>query len=485
MTGGRRERGKMPRGLVENRFGLLSLVLVSLGALYGVAHVTRPAPVPTPDPRPSRAAIESVTTVCPGPSGATLSVVATGGKGQGTATVTEIGKAEPSATVDEPGRLWRKDGGKGDTPLLVAAEGAMATGLETALTQTVTSGERRGLAGVRCTEPTSHTWLIGPGPATADVTLHLANADGAPASVAISIYAGEGTVLRDHGFVVEPGEHRAIPLKDLAPSPLVMAVEVRTTTGRVAVAARAALGGDRGVDWLPLAAAPATTVVVPGIPGGGGQRELYVAAPGDSDALVEVKAVTADGSYALRNRETLQVPAGSVATLDLTTGIGGQEAAMVLTSPVPIVAGMVVTSTGTRQDVAFTAGTGPIDLGSVVAENRMDGGKKPDRSSVLVLSAPQRAGKVRITVLPAEGSAPDPMDVTVPAARTRRVRLPAVKGSFGVAVAPLPGSGPVYGGRVLGVQTDSGLLLTLQPLSQARTWTLVPPLTDSPATVLP
>ncbi|WP_242659252.1 DUF5719 family protein [Thermostaphylospora chromogena] len=480
------------RALIENRFGMLGLVVVSLLALYGVAYATRPAPAAAPAPQPSRVPVESVTAVCPDLAGAAVSVVApgqngkSGQKGAGEVAVTELGEdGEPVGTLTETGRLWQKTP-KGRTgPLLVAGDGAVATGLEAAQTGTQTSGALRGLAGVRCVEPSASAWLVGPGPAAADVTLYLANADSAPASVRLAVYAGEGTVLDDHGLVLEPGEHRAIPLKDLAPSPLIMAVEVRTSKGRVAVAARAAMSGGRGVDWLPQAAPPATRVVVPGIPGGGGKRELYVAAPGELDAVVSIKAVTADGAYAMKNRETLEVPAGSVASLDLTTGIGGQAAALVLTSETPVVAGMTVTATGSLPDVAFSAGAGPIDLGSVVADNRASGGDKPDKAATLVLTAPEKAGRVRVTVIPARGSAPKPLEVSIPAARTREVELPAARGPFSVALTPLPGSGPVYGGRVLTDRLGDGLLITLQPLAPARVWTLVPPLTDSPVTVLP
>src|SRR5690606_18765911 len=248
------------RALIENRFGMLGLVVVSLLALYGVAYATRPAPAAAPAPQPSRVPVESVTAVCPDLAGAAVSVVApgqngkSGQKGAGEVAVTELGEdGEPVGTLTETGRLWQKTP-KGRTgPLLVAGDGAVATGLEAAQTGTQTSGALRGLAGVRCVEPSASAWLVGPGPAAADVTLYLANADSAPASVRLAVYAGEGTVLDDHGLVLEPGEHRAIPLKDLAPSPLIMAVEVRTSKGRVAVAARAAMSGGRGVDWLPQA----------------------------------------------------------------------------------------------------------------------------------------------------------------------------------------------------------------------------------------
>ncbi|GAA3419617.1 DUF5719 family protein [Streptosporangium vulgare] len=141
------------------------------------------------------------------------------------------------------------------------------------------------------------TWLIGPGPAAADVTLYLTNADLAPAIAEIMVYTGEGPVFDDTGgvFTLKPGQSRTIKVLDLAPSALVLAIQVRTSSGRVTAAARALMNDGRGVDWLPVSAAPATRVVVPGIPGGGGKRELLVASAEEVDTLVEVKALTPRG----------------------------------------------------------------------------------------------------------------------------------------------------------------------------------------------
>lgn len=501
------------KAVIENRFGLLALVLVALAALYGVAYVGRPAPVVQPRPQAVKAPVEAVSLVCPAPGGSRMSVVTppateeSGGQQAGGAVLTRVtapgngkkakkrengGKGEngesrrPEAVIDRPGVLWQREMPRGGEPVVVAATGSMAPGLESAQTARETSGTRRGLAGVRCVEPGAETWFVGPGPAGADVRLHLANVDAAPADVFLMIYSGEGPVLseRGSGVILQPGEHRVIDLRDVAPSPLVMALRVSTGNGRVAAAVNVSLGEGRGVDWLPVAAAPATTVVVPGIPGTAGRRELYVAAPGEEDTVVQVKAVLEDGFYALKNKEDVEVPAGSTSTMDLTTGVGGQPAALVLTSEVPIVAGMVMTGTGSSPDVAFTAGAQPIDLGSVVA----DGRTSREQTSRLVLSAPFDAGAVRIRILPAKGTAPKPMDVLVPAGRTREVKLrpPARTGSaFAVVVQPRPGSGPVYGGRVLDEPTRDGLLITAQPLAIARIWALVPPTVVSPGAVLP
>ncbi|MBX6386100.1 MAG: hypothetical protein IRZ07_24530, partial [Microbispora sp.] len=397
------------RKLIENRFGLLALVLVALGALYGVAFVSRPAPVVQARPQAVKAPVESVTAVCPAPSGSRVSVVTPGdgqqNQGPGSATLSPIkARGDKGDVIDRPGVLWQRDIAAGGGPYVIDATGSMAAGLESAQTARETSGAQRGLAGVRCVEPGAESWFIGPGPAAAEMTLYLANPDAAPANVSFMIYSGEGPLLSEsgNGVVVKPGQHRVIRLRDLAPSPLIMALQVSTSSGRVAAAVKAVLGEGKGVDWLPVAAPPATRVVIPGNPGIAGQRELYVAAPGDRDTVVKIRAVLGDGFYALRNKETIEVPAGSTASLDLSTGIGGQPAALVLESDVPIVAGLKITGTGMRQDVAFTAGAPSIDLGSVVADGRAEGGQ----TSRLVLSAPFAAATVEVRLLPAKGRAP-------------------------------------------------------------------------------
>ncbi|MFJ2032361.1 DUF5719 family protein [Streptosporangium sp. NPDC087985] len=468
--------------LIENRFSLLGLVLVALLALYGVASVTQPESVGQVEAFPQKVPVSSVTAVCPDPGETTVGVVTPpGARGQG-ATMIVTGDTALDR-LETPGNLWHEKVPAASGPLVVTATGSMAAGLESEQTRRETSGRHRGLAGVRCVEPVASTWLVGPGPAAADVTLHLTNADLAPALAEVMVYSGEGPVVGDSGgvFTLKPGESRTVKVRDLASSPLVMALEVRTSSGRVAAAARAIMNGGRGVDWLPVSAAPATRVVVPGVPGGGGRRELLVAAIGESDTLVEVKALTPEGTYALKDRELVEVPAGSVATLDLSTGIGAQPSALLLTSDTPIVAGLTVTGTGAKGDVAFTAGAAPIDLGSVVADNRT--GKQ--KSSRLLLTAPDTAGKVSVQVLPRKGEAQEPFEVTIAASRTKEVRLPKMDGAFAVVVLPLPGSGPVYGGRVMDERLKDGLLLTTQPLAPARLWALVPPITESVSAVLP
>lgn len=433
------------RRFAARRAGLILLVVAALAGLYGIAYVTRPAPEPPAQAQPRKVAVEAATAACPAARGQDVSVYL-------------------------PGTLSREPM-KDAKPFTVKGPG----GLEAGYTTRVTRGAARGLAGIRCPEPAAETWLVGPGPARAQVTLHLVNADKAPAYADVEVFAAEGPVSGDEGLglQIEPGEHRRIDLRTLATAADVVAIGVTTHTGRLAVSARAVMESG-GVDWLPQAALPATEVVVPAIPGGGGRRELLVAAPGDADTTVQIKAVTESSSYAMRGRESIDVPAGSVVPLDVTTGIGGESAALVLTSDAPIVAGVVITGTGRQPDVAFTAGTPSLDLGSAVAAN--------GAGARLVLTAPGEAGKVRVQLVPEEGDPPAPTEVTVPAGRTKSVKLPG-KGSYAVVVTPV--SGRVHGGRVLEERLRSGLLITAQPLAPARLWTMLRPLTDTPRAILP
>lgn len=469
------------KSLIENRFSLLALVLVALLALYGVAFATQPQVAATSPPSPQRVPVTSVTTVCPSPGDTSVGVVAPpGSREPGAATLVTGDKT--LATLDTPGRLWHEEVPSSSPPLVIAATGSMAAGLEVGQTRREKSGRQRGLAGVRCTEPAASSWFVGPGPAAAEVTLYLTNADLAPAVAEVLIYSGEGAVVSDSGEVLtlDPGENRTVKVADLAPSALVMAIQVRTGSGRVTAAVRAIMNGG-GVDWLPATAAPATRVVVPAIPGGGGRRRLLVASPAETDTLVEVRVLTPEGTYALQGSELVEVPAGSVATLDLAAGIGGQPAALVLTADTPIAAGLVAAGTGAKADVAFTAGADPVDLGSVVADNRT-GGKTTSR---LLLTAPEAEGKVSVQVVPGKGEAREPFQVDISAGRTKQVKLPKVDGVFAVVVLPMTGSGPVYGGRVMEEGLKGGAALTLQPLAAARMWALIPPIAESAATVLP
>ncbi|MFM8930982.1 MAG: DUF5719 family protein, partial [Gemmataceae bacterium] len=128
----------------------------------------------------------------------------------------------------------------------------------------------------------------------------------------------------------------------LAPGVSAPAVQVLVRTGRVGAAVddeqQSGLA-NIGTDWIPQAALPSRRVYVPGIVNGTGPRVLSIAAPGGDDAIVNVRVITADGTYAPAERSQINVPADSVVTLDMAPILKKKPATLELTSDTPIVTG--------------------------------------------------------------------------------------------------------------------------------------------------
>ncbi len=118
-------------------------------------------------------------------------------------------------------------------------------------------------------------------------------------------------------------------------------MHVESRAGRVAVAWRQQeVDGitPLGNDWVPATADPATSLLVPGIPDGGGPRLLRVLAPGRTDAIVKLRLVTPDGPVTPTGLEVLEVRGGTVAEIDLAAGLAGKPGAIQLESDEPVTA---------------------------------------------------------------------------------------------------------------------------------------------------
>jgi len=364
--------------------------------------------------------------------------------------------------LNAAGTAW--SGAQTAGPVVVRATGAPAAGVETEQSTANKSGDDRGLAGLSCAEPGTDMWFLGPGPATAKtIELYLTNVDDQPASVDAEALSDNGPLdtTDGRGTGVEPHTARMINigqspegLGSIVAQARVLALHVHVRVGRVAASVRARTDKGKGVDWVPLAAAPARQVVVPGIPGGDGQRQLLIAVPGQADAKVKVQVITAAGTYAPGGQDTLAAPAGSVTTLALDGALSGKPAAVRLVADRPILAGFTLNQ---GADVAYGTGTTALVPGGPagpVAEDRSGNGA----DSTILLTAPARDATVQLTAITAQGVAANPQQVKVAAGRTLEVRPAAPAGSgqgFSVMVAPQPGSGPVYAARVLTV--DKGI----------------------------
>lgn len=468
--------------LLGMRYAVAALVLVGLAALYGAASFSRPG---TAAAKGRSEPVDAAVMVCPGHEGGRVALQSlpqkrTGGR----LDVADTRGGSPLASMTAPGQGWDKDTGTTEDSYTVRATGALAAGLEAEQTTHWSGGQDRGLASARCARPGTDLWFLGPGPLAADrIDLYLTNVDAQPASVDVTGLSGEGPLDTTEGLatpvapygtsVIRIGEQPE-GLGDIVKTARDLALHVHTTAGRVAASLRVRIGEKKGVEWLPLSPGPAASAVVPGVPGGDGQRRLVIAVPGEADARIRVRAVTADGAFAPQGQDIVEAPAQSVTSVDLAGALSGRAAAVRLDSDRPIIAGYAASR---GADVAYGTATEPLGGASgasaVIADDRFD--------ASVVLTAPAGRATVQITTMDAQGAGA-PQKVGIGAGRTVETKLAAPHGGdkgYGAVITAEPGSGPVYAARIMAKGKGDGYLFTVLPLMPAPTTVRLPPTGDS------
>ena len=376
-------------------------VLAALGVIAGAAQLTHPAAPAAAAAVTRQIAVTSAARACPPAQGSGSSPVALIGGAAGASAAGQVAlTALPPAGVplgatagpvraQSPGALslltlpagssTAKKGTSVAEGWSVSASGPMARAMEAELAQA------SGLGSVRCGEPGSDIWFVGPGQqnGAAQIQLDLMNIDSLAASVDVTVItdAGQAQADNDAGITVPPHQTVAESLSSTGSGSSVVAIEVHTSIGRVA--ADVSEGSSHGaVSWLPSAAAPSTELVIPGVPPSGSAAGLFLAVPGTSSAKVNVLAITPQGHYRPFGSQTVDLPGESASYVALTPG--GSAAALEITSNVPVVAGVLVPGSGVG---AFTAATVPISEQAVVAGNMTGSGL----AASVVLSAPAGA----------------------------------------------------------------------------------------------
>jgi hypothetical protein len=503
------------RRFVANRYLLALLVVLAVAAEFGLASVSHSAAI-TAGQRasgPSRAAVSTVVRACPGPgsAGATASGVALAAASTGTGRA-EVSRLIPAGAatspaplhvLTQPGRLALLTvpeapvlarglaqqsttataagvpTGAGRGGVMIQASGAMAQGLEAEQTSTA------GLATAECQGPGTDFWFVGPGQkSVADTQLYLMNTDAQAADATVSVLTDSGPIIgsTDAGIEVPPHGLVVQSLAKLLKGSRVAALNVTTSVGRVVAALLETSSGSEQGAWLPTAQPPATTQVLPGLPGTPGGRELYVAVPGSANAEIKVTAVTAKGSYQPTGGNGIDLPGGSAIAVSLPS-LGGIPAAVVISSSVPVTASMSAPGGAAGAPGVFTAAATPVQEQGVIAGNPSSGG-----SSELVLSAPQGAARVQVSELTSAGQAGVTIGtVQLGAGHTAVVPLTVPRQAgrsspFAVVITPLAGSGPVYAGRVV---SSNGSVKSILPVASALTWVPFPAVHNSVTTALP
>jgi len=362
----------------------------------------------------------------------------------------------------------------------VAGGGAMAQGLEAELTQD------SGLASVRCAEPGSDLWFLGPGQQNggSQVQLDLMNVDSTAASVDVSVINDGGQVAagNDNGITVPPHQTVTQSLSSVAHGSGVLAIEVHTSIGRVAADVSAESHGV--TSWLPGTAAPSTRLVIPGVPPSGSTAGLFLADPGPSTAKVTVTAITPQGHISPFGSQSVDLPGQSASYVALSP-LGGTTAALQITSTVPVTGAVVVP--GSSGPGVLTAATAPISEQAIVAGNTSGAGM----AASVLLSAPGAAAQVRLTeIAPASragangtsSSVTASQVVSVKAGHTLAAPVKAPNGAkhdsaFALVITPLPGSGPLYAARV--ETQDRSNVVSIIPAASALSTISLPPVRDS------
>ncbi len=363
-------------------------------------------------------------------------------------------------------------------------DGSLAPGLVADQWGRDPSGSGRGMASTACAPAASEFWFVGGGAIAGRQTrIVLVNPDQTAAVVDVLIYGPNGLIDAPGGRgLVIKGEDRLVTRLDvLAPGVAATAVHVLARTGRVGASIddeqRTGLT-NVGTDWIPQAAAPATRVYLPGVVNGEGARVLSVVAPGEDDAVVNIRFITAEGTFAPVDRARLEVPADSVVAIDLAPALDGQAATLELTSNVPIAAGMRMFYGGSIFDeTSFTAGAQPYATGAAVSG-------LPVRSSTDVrigITAPAGAAQVEVVLLPFAGGKDaavptEPRRIKIGAGKMRWIRLkpPAGVDWYTAVVTPLEGSGPILVAHRLRETSRFGDLVTGYPWPALRSEVVVP-----------
>jgi hypothetical protein len=491
-------------------------VLLAVGAVGAAAQFNHPAASTSPaSTLPRQVAVTSAARACPPALGGGSGTIAAVAGLTGTVPKAPAGQAELSSLLPSglqlktitpisetsPGSLSlltvpaAKPAGKGasaPTGWSVIASGTMAQAIEAEVAQS------SGLAGVRCGEPGSDIWFVGPGQqnGAAQIQLDLMNVDSLAASVNVSLITDAGPVQAGNGSAITVAPHQTVTesLASAAGDSSVVAIEVHTSIGRVSANVSESGSSHGGTtSWLPSAAEPATQLVIPGVPSSS-NAGLFLAVPGSSNAKVNVLAITPQGHYRPFGAQTIDLPSQSASYVALTP-LGGTAAALEITSNVPVTAAVLVPGSSTN---AYTAATGPIVEQAVVAGNTDGSGY----AASVVLSAPAGAARVRLTEIPegqgtasqgsasqgsaSQGSASQVMSVQ--AGHTLDVPVKAPPGArhgaaFAIVITPLAGSGPLYGARV--ETQGQSTIVSIIPAASALTTISLLPVRDTYAAVFP
>jgi hypothetical protein len=400
--------------------------------------------------------------------------------------VPNLSKEKTLISLREPGDRGAYVGRNGERDSVTgSATGALAPGFSVTQTERTVDGQGRGLAATQCQPTGTDFWFVGAASGVGQrAVLVLTNPESATATVDVTLHGRRGPVDAPgaRGLQVRARTSIEVRLDEVAPGEKVLAAHVQVRVGRLsaAITETDVFGTEpRGTDWLPASETPATTLVVPGVPavarGREGEIRLDLVAPGEA-AIVTLGIVTEEGSFPPQGTDVVDVPAGSVTSVDLTEAIRGEAAAITISSTAPVTAGarVVLRNPDIFGDSLYLAASSPLDAPAVVPDNRTT----RDLQTRLILSAPEGAASATVTGFSGgEEWKAGRVELAAESTQVLTIEPPKRKGkrveSYGLVITP-DGSGPIYGVRMLDEEGPRGPLVTSFPLTVARLLATVP-----------
>ena len=311
----------------------------------------------------------------------------------------------------------------------VAATGALAPGLFGFRADDA----RSTLAATACPAPRAQWWFAGAGAGLDHAsTLELTNVDTGPAVVNVSVLGPNGPVdtVGTEGIQIAPGTRRRVELSSIAPQTDELALSVHADRGRVVAAMTDAFapkqGGDQGQEWLAGTDRPSRVLRLSGVAAKADTRTLFVANPGDLEAVVHVQIAGRSGTFAPVGLRDVTVAPGTVQQVDLGSLLSRKEAVgLRITSNLPVVGSLRSVSgsddsyavpvlpltgsaaapllTGARSTVEVTAGGRPAQVRVTAYDGR---GRRIDGATLDVQGTGTTAwspGRKAVAALKADG----------------------------------------------------------------------------------
>lgn len=332
---------------------------------------------------------------------------------------------------------------------------------------TATAGPYRGVTLASCLAPVTESWLTGVESNDGVLTdLVLTNIDNAEAAVDLTFYGADGEVAAAgaRGIVVDASSERAISLKPLVSQDGPITIHVETSNGRVAAFARETMWDGStpvGTDLITPAES-GEQLIVPGVPGGSGTRELVVGNPSERNITVDVSALTANGPVALSGADQMDVPPRSTRTVALEAGLDEQPAAISLTADTSVTAAVrsITTDESATSDIAVSSASNalpnrvvtPLTTPTNATATVIVSGDIGEESAGVV-SFTDASGKALGDDQPIELAAGASTPIEVPDASELAISIETTSGSLWATVVVTATLGKVQG---IGIAATSG-----------------------------